>query len=111
MVPIEHQQEMLINQLFMLAGAHPKSPRTKDPPPKPKSNKGGSRPGAGRPKGSTRVTPELKRVCLSITIPQWLADSLTNMDVPPGRLIEAIIQFHLGSLENLMLDFESKLGG
>lgn len=105
MVPIEHQQEMLLNHLFMLAGAHPKSWRTKDAPPKPETKKGGSRPGAGRPKGSVRVKPELKRVCLSITIPQWLADSLTNTDVPPGRLVEAIIQFHLGSLEKLMADF------
>jgi len=102
MTDISNQQKQLINTLFMLSGAKPKS-WTKEPEPsKPASKKGGSRPGSGRPEGSVRVSPELRRVTLAITIPQWLADSLTNTDVPPGRLVEAIIQFHLGSLAKIV---------
>ncbi len=102
MVPIERKQEMLLDQLFVLSGANPKSAAKKPPIAKAKSRRGGSRPGSGRPEGSARVSPELRRVTLAITIPQWLADSLTNTDVPPGRLVEAIIQFHLGSIEKIV---------
>lgn len=101
MVPIERRQEMLLDQLFVLAGAKPRSTAKKTEPSKPTSKKGGFRPGSGRPQGSVRVSPELRRVTLAITIPKWLAESLTNTDVPPGRLVESIIQFHLGSLEKI----------
>lgn len=97
----EDQQTQLLNQLFILSGARPRSWGKKYVPPKPKSKKGGFRPGSGRPKGALSVTPELRRVTLAITIPQWLADALTNMDIPPGRLIEAIIHFHLASLKKI----------
>lgn len=101
MTDVQDQQKFLLDTLFMLSGAKPKSSRKEPEPSKPPSTRGGSRPGSGRPQGSTRVSPELKRVTLAITIPQWLADSLTNTDVPPGRLVEAIIQFHLGSIEKI----------
>lgn len=96
------QQREVLKTLFVLSGAKPKLLAKKTEPSKPASKKGGSRPGSGRPEGSTSVSPELRRVTLAITIPQWMADSLTNTDVPPGRLIEAIIQSHLASLEKII---------
>ena len=97
-----NQQKEVLKTLFVLSGAKPKASAKEPEPSKPQSKKGGSRPGSGRPEGSVRVSPELRRVTLAITIPQWLADSLTNQDVPPGRLIEAIIDSHLASLEKIV---------
>lgn len=105
MTDVLEQQKQLLSTLFMLSGAKPRSSPKEPEPSKPASKQGGSRPGSGRPQGSARVSPELRRVTLAITIPQWLADSLTDTDVPPGRLVEAIIQFHLGSLEKIAAIF------
>jgi len=101
MTETEERQKQLLNQLFVLAAANPKGLAMEIKPRKRKSKAGGIRAGSGRPEGSTRVAPDLQRVTIAITIPQWLADGLTNTDVPPGRLIEAIIQFHLASLEKI----------
>ena len=101
MTETEQRQKQLLNQLFIIAAANPKGLAMEMKPRKRKSKAGGVRAGSGRPEGSTIVTPDLRRVTLAITIPQWMAEVLTHTDVPPGRLIEAIIQFHLGSLEKI----------
>jgi len=107
MTETEERQKQLLNQLFILAAANDKRLAIEVKPSKPKSKAGGIRAGSGRPEGSTRVTPDLQRVTIAITIPKWMADGLTNTDVPPGRLIEAIIQFHLGSIEKIADLFEN----
>lgn len=101
MTQIEDKKQQHIKTLFMLSGAKKPTRSKEKPPKKPKSKMGGFRPGSGRPKGSVRVPPELKRITMAITVPRWLAESLTDTDVPPGRLIEAIIEFNLASLKNL----------
>jgi hypothetical protein len=49
--------------------------------------RGGKRPGAGRPKGST-ISKGKKRKTVSVCIPPWLADWLKNHPESSGRLIE-----------------------
>ena len=49
--------------------------------------KGGKRPGAGRPKGST-YPEERRRKPINVRLPLWLADWLKNHPEPSGRLIE-----------------------
>ena len=101
MTETEERQKQLLNQLFVLAAANPKGLAMEIKPRKRKSKAGGIRAGSGRPEGSVSVETELRRITIAVTLPKWLADGLTNTDVPPGRLIEAIIQFHLGSLEKI----------
>jgi hypothetical protein len=49
--------------------------------------KGGKRPGAGRPKGSTYPI-ERRRKPINVRLPLWLADWLKKHPEPSGRLIE-----------------------
>ena len=49
--------------------------------------KGGKRPGAGRPKGST-MPPNKKRRTVTVSLAPWLADWLRNHPESSGRLIE-----------------------
>ncbi len=49
--------------------------------------KGGKRPGAGRPAGST-YSEEKRRKPINVRLPLWLADWLKNHPESSGRLIE-----------------------
>lgn len=49
--------------------------------------RGGKRPGAGRPKGST-MPRELKRKVFNVRLPAWLCKWLTEHPESTGRLIE-----------------------
>ena len=49
--------------------------------------RGGKRPGAGRPKGSV-YPPEKRRRNITVRIPSWLYDWLSNHPESSGRLIE-----------------------
>ena len=49
--------------------------------------RGGKRPGAGRPAGST-YPEEKRRKPINVRLPLWLADWLKNHPEPSGRLIE-----------------------
>jgi hypothetical protein len=49
--------------------------------------KGGKRPGAGRPKGTT-ISPDKKRRSVTVCLAPWLADWLSNHPESSGRLVE-----------------------
>ncbi len=49
--------------------------------------RGGKRPGAGRPIGST-YPKERRRKPINVRLPLWLADWLKKHPEPSGRLIE-----------------------
>jgi len=51
------------------------------------TGRGGKRPGAGRPKGST-YPPEKQRKAVNIRLPLWIADWLKSHPESSGRLIE-----------------------
>jgi len=75
----------------------------KDPPaaPKRKPGSGGKRKGAGRPKGSTHVNPQWKRVRISLRLPQCMVDWLNDQERPIGRTIEDCIEEHITAGLNL----------
>jgi hypothetical protein len=58
---------------------------------KVKSGRGGKRPGAGRPLGST-YPEEKRRKPVNIRLPVWLADWLKNHPESSGRLIERALK-------------------
>jgi len=66
-----------------------------------KPGRGGKREGAGRPKGSTHIPPEFKRVRISLRLPQYLVDWLLAQPIPIGRLIEDCIEEHITAGLNL----------
>jgi hypothetical protein len=49
--------------------------------------RGGKRQGAGRPKG-TKMPKDQKRKTVSVCIPRWLAEWLSNHPESSGRLVE-----------------------
>ncbi len=61
----------------------------------PKPGRGGRRKGAGRPKGSTHIPPEFKRVRISLRLPQHLVDWLKAQPIPIGTFIEDCIEEHI----------------
>jgi hypothetical protein len=63
--------------------------------------KGGKRPGAGRPKGST-YPKERRRKPIGVRLPLWLADWLKKHPEPSGRLIERALIMTYGLKEPKM---------
>lgn len=57
-----------------------------------KPRHGGKRAGAGRPKGSSHLDPLMRRVVVSVRLPQWIADWLKDQPVPAGRIIEIALE-------------------
>lgn len=52
------------------------------------SGRGGSRPGAGRPKGTTRPPKKDRRVYVNIMLPPHIADWLKDQPTSQGKLVE-----------------------
>ena len=55
---------------------------------KPKTGRGGARPGAGRPKGALSVDPEYLRIPVQIRLPKYLVDWLYTQDKSLTKCIE-----------------------
>jgi hypothetical protein len=60
--------------------------------------RGGKRPGAGRPKGST-IPPDKRRQNVTVRLPLWLFDWLKSHPEPSGRLIERALVMTYGIKE------------
>jgi hypothetical protein len=67
--------------------------------------RGGKRPGAGRPPGSTHIDPYFLRIRISTRLPQYLVDWLRDQPIPMGRVIELALDEYITaklSLEDLL---------
>ena len=53
-------------------------------------NRGGKRPGAGRPK----IDPRRVKIPVGYKLPRWLVEWLRDQDEPAARLIEAALVRH-----------------
>jgi len=62
------------------------------------NNRGGARPGAGRPKGSgtgPRVLKHLRREQIGVRLPAFMVEWLRDQPEPAGRIIEEAIRNYL----------------
>lgn len=57
-----------------------------------KSKIGGKREGAGRPKGSITVAPEMRRLRISCRLPKYVIDWLRSQKLSMGTLIEIALE-------------------
>ncbi len=68
---------------------------------KSKPGRGGKREGAGRPKGSTHIPAQFKRVTVSFRLPQHLVDWIKAQPIPMATLMEDLIYEHMTKGLNL----------
>jgi hypothetical protein len=55
-----------------------------------KDGRGGKKPGAGRPKGSS-YPPEKRRKPFGVRLPLWLIEWIRSQPEPSGRMIERAV--------------------